>query len=64
MSCIKRGLSDQSVRMRQIVSGRNVEAGFVPEEGQPQQRRVQQKDNDKDQRVKSPERELWQLVSF
>src|SRR5579871_3180408 len=63
MSRIKRGLGNQSVRMREIVSGRNIEAGFVPEEGKPQERRVQQKNDDKDQRVKSPEREFRQFVS-
>ena len=64
MSRIKRGLGDQRVRMRQIVSGRNIEAGFVPEEGKPQEWRVQQKNNDKDQWVNASERELWRFVSF
>lgn len=63
MSGIKRGLGDESVSMRQIVCGRNIEPGFIPEEGKPQERRVQQKNDDKDQRVKSPERELWRFVS-
>ena len=58
MARIKRGPGDQSVRMHEIVSGGNVETGFVPEKGKAQQRRVQQKNDDKDQRVKSPEREL------
>ena len=64
MSRIKRGLGNQRVRMREVVRGRNVEAGFVPEEGKPQQWRVQQKNDDKDQRVKASERELRQFVSF
>ena len=63
MAGIKRGLGDQRVRMREIVSGRNVEAGFIPEEGKPQQRRVQQKNDDKDQGIKPPEREFRQFVS-
>jgi hypothetical protein len=50
--------------MHEIIRGRNIEAGFIPEEGESQQRRVQQKDDDKDQRVKPPERELFQFVSL
>ena len=64
MSRIKRGFGDQRVRMRKVVGGRNVEAGFIPEEGKPQEWRVQQKNNDKDQRVNASERELWRFVSF
>src|SRR5205807_3777659 len=63
MARVKRGLGDQSVRMPEIVSGRNVEAGFVPEKRKPKQRRVQQKNDDKNQRVNASERELWQSVS-
>src|SRR5580765_3467744 len=33
MASIKRGPGDQRMRMHEIVSGRNVEAGFVPEKG-------------------------------
>ena len=44
-------------------SNQNVEAGFVPEEGKPQQRRVQQKNDDKDQRVNAPEKEFRPFVS-
>ena len=64
MSRIKRGLGDERVRMRKVIGGRNVEAGFIPEKGKPQQRRVQQKNDNKDQRVKASERELWGFVSF
>jgi len=49
--------------MRQIVRGRNVKAGFIPEKGKAQQRRVQQKNDDKDQRIESAEREFRQFAS-
>ena len=64
MAGIKRGPGDQSVRMHEIVRGRNVETGFVPEKGKAQQRRVQQKNDDKDQRIKAPEREFRLFVSL
>jgi hypothetical protein len=35
--------------MDQVIRGRDVEAGFVPEKGKAQQRRVHQKNRDKDQ---------------
>jgi hypothetical protein len=64
MPRIERGLGDERVRMREVVRSRNVKAGFIPEEGKPQQWRVQQENNDKDQRINAPERELWHFVSF
>src|SRR6476646_5000353 len=51
------------MRMGEIVCGWKVEAGFIPEKGKPQQRRVQQKNDDKDQRIKAPEREFRLFVS-
>ena len=64
MPRIERRLGDERVRMREVVRSRNVEAGFIPKKGKPQEWRVQQKNNDKDQRVNALERELWQFVSF
>jgi hypothetical protein len=64
MPRIERGLGDERVRVREVVRSRNVEAGFIPKEGKPQQWRVQQENNDKDQRVDASKRELWHFVSF
>src|SRR6185312_6899873 len=40
MAGIKRGLGDERVRMGEVVRGRDVKAGFIPEKGKPQQRRM------------------------
>jgi hypothetical protein len=50
--------------MREIVGCGNIETGFVPEKGKTQQGRVQQKNDDKDERKKSLEREFVEPVSL
>lgn len=70
MAGINRGHRDHGVELDQIVGGRNVIAGFIPEEGKPQQRGVKNKDCGKDDgedvdRMKtrwSIWQGLWQLV--
>jgi len=36
------------MKVNQVVNGGNVKAGFIPEEGKPQQRRVKEKAGDED----------------
>jgi hypothetical protein len=43
------------MKVRQIICSRNVKAGFIPKEGQAQQRRVQQENSSKNQRKDPPE---------
>ena len=50
------------MRMRQIIRGGHVEAGFIPEKRQRQQRSVRDENRDKDQRKDASERKFRQPV--
>ena len=52
------------MKVGQVICGRNVETGFIPEEGQAQQGRVQQENDGKNQRKNSPEGELRLRLEF
>src|SRR5215469_5406476 len=49
MSGVDRAVRDQRVIVSQVVSGGNVIAGFIPEEGQPQQGQMKTENGDKDE---------------
>ena len=55
MSGIERGPGDYRVGVNQVLRGRDVEAGFIPEKREAQQRRVHQETDYEDHRKEASE---------